>query len=255
MIGFFEGPQDRRDEAMGIHSVVTGIVKENWDDKHQGMVKAEYSLGEAGKNISGWMPVMSVYAGKEFGIYMLPEVGAEVVIAFQMGDRNCPIVIGTLWNKTNTLPPETASQENTVKLIQTQSGCMIRFSEEKGKEKIEIQTPGELKVVLDDQEQTAQVTDKNGKNQLLLDAKSGQITISADKKISFQAGGKEILAMDGSQAMLKAGTVKIEAQQSLGVKGQSSKFEGASVEMKASGTLKLEASGIAQVKGSVLKLN
>ena len=42
-----------------INGVATGIVKENWDDKHQGMVKVEYSIGERGKSISGWMPVMS----------------------------------------------------------------------------------------------------------------------------------------------------------------------------------------------------
>ena len=255
MIGFFSGTSADTGRAMGLNSVVTGIVKENWDDKHQGMVKVEYSLGEAGKNISGWMPVMSLYAGKEFGIYILPEVGAEVIIAFQLGNRNCPIVIGSLWNKTNTVPAETANKDNSVKLIRTQAGCMIRFSEEKGKEKIEIQTQGELKVTLDDEKQTAEVTDKDGKNQILLDTKGGQITLSADKKLSFQAGGTEILMMDGNQAALKAGTVKIEAEQSLSVKGQSSKIEGVSMEMKASGTMKVEASGVAQIKGSMLKLN
>lgn len=258
MIGFYEGLSPAADSGgrdLKLHSVTTGIVKENWDDKHQGMVKVEYSLGEAGKNISGWMPVMSLYAGKEFGVYMLPEVGCEVVIAFQLGDRNCPIVIGTLWNKTNTIPAKTANKDNTVKLVRTKAGSLIRFTEEKGKEKIEIQTPGELKVVLDDEKKTASLTDKGGKNQILLDAKGGQITVSADKKLSFKAGGKEILVMDSNKASLKAGTVKLEAQQSLGVKGQSCKYEGASVEMKASGTLKLESSGITQVKGSMLKLN
>lgn len=258
MIGFYEElfpAPDSSGRDLKLHSVTTGIVKENWDDKHSGMVKVEYSLGEAGKNVSGWMPVMSLYAGKEFGVYMLPEVGAEVVIAFQMGDRNCPIVIGTLWNKTNTMPEKTADKDNTVKLIKTRAGSLIRFSEEKGKEKIEIQTPGELKVVLDDEKQTVSLTDKGGKNKLSLDGKGGQVTMIADKKISFQVGGKEILTMDSRQANLKTGTVKLEAQQSLNVKGQSCKYEGASVEMKASGTLKLEASGITQVKGSMLKLN
>lgn len=256
MTGFFEGTQpDGNGRLMGIQGVATGIVKENWDDKHQGMVKVEYSLGEEGRNVSGWMPMMSLYAGKEFGIYILPEIGAEVVVAFQLGDRNCPIMLGTLWNKTNTIPKETANKDNSIKLIRTLSGCTIRLSDEKGKEKIEIQTPEELKVVLDDEKKTAEVSDKDGKNKFLLDAQNGQITMSADKKISMKAGGKEIFVTDGNQAAIKAGTVKIEAQQSLNIKGQSSKVEGASVEVKANGTLKMEASGITQVKGSMLKLN
>ena len=46
MIGFFEGVRpDGSGRAAGIQGIVTGIVKENWDDKHQGMVKVEYSLG------------------------------------------------------------------------------------------------------------------------------------------------------------------------------------------------------------------
>ncbi len=256
MIGFFEGVRpDGSGRAAGIQGIVTGIVKENWDDKHQGMVKVEYSLGEEGKNVSGWMPVMSLYAGKEFGVYILPEVGAEVVVAFQLGDRNCPVMLGTLWNKTNTIPKETANKDNSIKLIQTPSGCMVRFSEEKGKEKIEIQTPGELKVVLDDEKQTVELADKDGKNKILLDSKGGEVSVIADKKLSLKAGGKEILVMDSNQAAFKTGTVKIEAQQSLNIKGQSSKIEGASVEVKANGTLKMEASGITQVKGSMLKLN
>ncbi len=32
-----------------IAGVATGIVKENWDAKHPGMVKVEMFLGEAGK--------------------------------------------------------------------------------------------------------------------------------------------------------------------------------------------------------------
>ena len=256
MIGFFEGLQpEGSGQDLKMHSIVTGIVKENWDDAHQGMLKVEYPVGETGKNVSGWVPVMSAYTGNGFGIYMLPEVGTEVVIAFRLGDRDCPIVIGALWNKTDKIPAETADKDNTVKLIRTRTGCQIRIAEEKGKEKIQIQTPGGLKVGLDDEEQSILLTDKDGKEQFLLDAKGKQVTVSADKKIAFKVGGKEILSMDSDRAALKAGTIAVEAGQSLSVKGQSSKYEGASVEMKASGTMKLEASGICQVKGSMLKLN
>ena len=43
-----------------ICSVTTGLVKNNWDDKHPGMIQAEYFLGTQGKNVTGWMPVASM---------------------------------------------------------------------------------------------------------------------------------------------------------------------------------------------------
>ena len=42
-----------------IPGIVTGIVKENWDEKHKGQLKVEYNLGEEGKNLTGWVPVMT----------------------------------------------------------------------------------------------------------------------------------------------------------------------------------------------------
>lgn len=39
------------------------------------------------------------------------------------------------------------------------------------------------------------------------------------------------------------------------LKGQSLKLEGTSVELKAKGTMKAEASGIAQLKGAMVKIN
>ena len=71
-----------------INGVVTGTVKENYDKDNPGKVKVELFLGERGLNVTGWIPVMTPYAGNKYGGYALPEVGDEVVVAFLMGDRN-----------------------------------------------------------------------------------------------------------------------------------------------------------------------
>lgn len=259
-MGVFDELLDNRQQSAGstpvlIPGIVTGLVKENWDKEHPGMVKVEYFLGEKGKNLTGWVPVVTPYAGKEFGAYSLPEVGSEVVLAFQMGDRNCPLVLGCIWNKQNALPKETANQKNTVKKLLTKGGCEIQFLEESGKEKIEIHTPKKLKIELDDEQELITLGDQDGQNGIKLDAKNGKLILQADKGIELQVGGKPMLSLDGKTVQLSGTKIACRADQGVEMKGQTVNVEGTSVNVKGSGTLKLEASGTTQVKGAMVQIN
>lgn len=240
-----------------VPGIVIGIVKDNWDKEHPGMVKVEYFLGEKGKNQTGWIPIAVPYAGKEYGMYALPEVGAEVVLAFQMGDRNCPVVIGSVWSRKNPVPKETASDKNTVKRLRTKGGCEIFFSEEEGKEQIKIQTPKNLSLLIEDEKETIQIGDKDGKNGIVLDAKQGILTVLAEKSMEIKVGGKTMASFDGKSGaiQLTAGKFVCKTDQSTEMKGQTIKIDGTSVNVKGSGSLKLESSGSTQVKGSVVQIN
>src|SRR5574344_714199 len=98
-------------------SVTTGKVVKNWDSKHPGMVQVELFLSESGKNRTDWVRVAQPYAGKERGAYFLPEVGDEVVLAFNEGDRDHPIVLGSLWSQANTPPKGAPGEKNEIKTI------------------------------------------------------------------------------------------------------------------------------------------
>ncbi len=235
--------------------LTTGIVKENWDEKNPGMVKVEYVMWETGKNVSGWVPVLSPYAGKGYGCYALPEIGSVVILAFLMGVRDCPIVLGSIWNKKAELPKDVADGQNSKKMFRTKGGTELLITEAEGKEKLTISTPGGLEISMEDEFQKLTLADKDKKNLVELNAKDGTVTVSAEKKLILKAGGSEVFSTDKSKASLKNGTLELEANQSLKLTGQSSKWEGGTIEMKASGSLKLESSGIAQMKGSMLKLN
>lgn len=240
-----------------IPGIVIGIVKENWDKEHPGMVKVEYFLGEKGKNQTGWVPVAVPYAGKEYGSYALPEIGSEVVLAFQMGNRNCPVVIGCIWSKKNPVPKETANDKNTVKRLCTKGGCEIVFSEEAGKEQILIETPKNLKILLEDEKETIKVSDKDGKNGIAIDTKQGTLTLLAEKSVEIKVGGNAMASLDGKSktVQLAGGKLVLKADQSVEIKGQTLKVDGTSVNVKGSGSLKLESSGSTQVKGSMVQIN
>lgn len=255
-----------------VRGILLGEVTENWDSEHPGMVKVQLLLGMEEKNELDWIPVASSYAGKEYGAYLLPEIGAQVLVAFYMGQPQSPYVIGCLWNQTNTLPTDAAKENNTVKTFRTKGGNCIEISDEEGKEKIAVRTKAEHTILLDDENQQITFQDKEGKNAVTLDAKEGTLTVKADKKAVFSVGGKEMLILNGEkgEVSISADNIKAEAGQKLKLKGQNASVEGssielkgqnvkaeaqASLELKGTASLKAESSGILQAKGSMMKLN
>lgn len=254
-MGFMDELLQTREEQDRVYGVVTGIVKENWDEEHPGQVKVEYFFGEDGKNVSGWVPVAMPYTADGAGMYFLPEIGNEVVIAFQLGDRNCPIVMGSLWNQKVKQPENTAVKENMIKKIRTAAGHEICLGGEAGKETIEIHTPKKLSILLDDENQKVVVTDEKNKNQISLLAKDGAISLDGEKKLELKVGGKSLITLEKDKVTINAGTVEVKAGQSLKLEGQSLNVKGSSVEIKADGSLKAEASGVTQVKGAMVKIN
>ncbi|MCC8029310.1 MAG: phage baseplate assembly protein V [Lachnospiraceae bacterium] len=233
----------------------SAIVKDIWEEKHPGMVKVEYLMGEKAQKTSDWVRVMTPYGGKEFGNYWLPEINTEVIVGFINGNLNTPVVLGCLWNDTDTFPKDTVTEKNEIKRIMTKAGTTILFTDTEGKEKITIRTPKETEICIDDETESIVLQDKDKNNSILMDVKGGNVTVTAKTAVTLAVGSKEVIRADSNSVKIAAGTVEVEGTQSLKLKGQSSEFGGTSVKVKASGELGLEASGMAQLKGSMVKIN
>ncbi len=255
---------DYQDDLARIPGITTGIVKENWEEEHPGMVKVEMFLGEQGKNVTGWVPVMTSYAGAGYGHYCLPEVGQEVVIGFHFGERNYPIVLGCLWDKTNTLPEETANENNTIKRFTTKGGSEVVFCDEEGKEKITVTTPGKLSAVIDDENKVIQIKDENEENSIQMNCEDGSITLQAKSKMEFKIGSNAAITIEEKSLTLKSKAIDQQAEQKLSLSGQNINAEGKSgvditgksnVSIKANSSLKLNSSGTAELKGSMVQIN
>lgn len=238
-------------------SVAIGTVKENWNKEFPGRVRVELLLGEDGQNVTGWIPVAMPYCGNQYGYYSLPEIGAEVVVAFHMGDRNCPIVIGSLWNNHNQLPAETAKDQNPVKRFKTKGGCEVVFDDTENKAGISITTPNQLQISLDDQKKLIMIQDSKGENGFTIDSEKGELTLAAKNQLQIAVGGETLVLADGQAktVQLKGNQIKVEAAQALSLKGQNSKLEGTMVELKSQGSLKAESSGVLEIKGAMVKIN
>jgi uncharacterized protein involved in type VI secretion and phage assembly len=192
--------------------VVCAVVTNSNDPDDQGRVKLKYPWMSNDVE-SGWARVMGIGAGDERGFYCLPEVNDEVLVAFEHGDINRPIVIGGIWNGVDkpTVPASEAIQNGNVhtRAFKTRSGHVLTFVDD-SEGKVELQTAGGHKLTMDDQNQVVQI-ETNGGIVFKLDDGNGSITMQCSGPVS----------LEGSQNIdIKASAnINIEAGAQLTLKG------------------------------------
>jgi len=77
--------------------------------------------------LSPWARVAVPMAGITHGHYFIPNVGDEVLVAFENGELSAPYIIGSLWNAT--APPPLPSPVPQIRAIRTLAGNQIVFTE------------------------------------------------------------------------------------------------------------------------------
>ena len=162
--------EDAGRRAQGrIQGVVVGVVTNNEDPDKMGRVKVKFPW-LSGEDESHWARVAAPMAGKERGIYFLPEVDDEVLVAFDNGHFGQPYVVGRLWNGKDK-PPETETQNRVLK---TPGGHQLRFEDKAGSKKVIVKTDGGLTITMDDTTQSIEI--KGGGRAVTM--KAGQLTIT-----------------------------------------------------------------------------
>ena len=91
-----------------IAGVLTGVVIGPPDSEMHvdpyGRVQVRFWWDRSNPSTSCWMRVAQSWAGNGWGAMFWPRVGHEVVVAFENGDPDRPIVVGSLYNSAN-MPP------------------------------------------------------------------------------------------------------------------------------------------------------
>jgi len=172
-----------------IPGVVTGVVKNVDDPDQQGRVQVSLPyLG--GQNDSTWAPVATLMTGGSRGSWFMPEVGDEVLVAFNQEDVQHPFIIGFLWNGIDK--PPSKDIDTHVRRLRTVSGHQIDFVDSDGKEKITITTQGGHKILMDDTPGSANVTvSTNGGHKIKMDDSPGSTSVSINT-----TGSQEIKLQD-----------------------------------------------------------
>jgi len=202
-----ENPVNREARGDRIYGVVIGVVTNNQDPDGMGRVKVKFPwLSDVDE--SDWARVAAPMAGKQRGVYFLPEVDDEVLVAFEHGNVRFPYIVGALWNGKDAPPATNSDGKNNVRIIQSRSGHVVKLNDEDGKETIEI-------------------IDKSQKNSIVIDTAKNTITVTTDKDITFSAtkgtiklDAQNVEISSSAATKVKAGsTMNVEASGTMTVKG------------------------------------
>ncbi len=156
-------PQPQR-----MSGVVPARVVNHNDPRGMGRLQIKYDWMKESE--TAWARMTTPSAGSGRGFMFMPEIGDEVLVAFEHGDPERPYIVGALWNGVDGAPREGFLEEegmdtvgsnevqvpkdvarNDIKRIVTKSGHRIQLVDVEGKESIVISTPGGQIIQLIDQ--------------------------------------------------------------------------------------------------------
>lgn len=221
--------------------IVTGYVEDICDPKGFGRVKVnipELFMTDGGEEVmvsdtateksahSYYARIATLMAGSGRGSYFIPEVGDEVIIAFEQNDMSRPVILGVLWNAVDR-PPEKMDAEgkNDLRALYTRSGHKVVFNDSK-------EQPSIL------------IVDQTGENSIFIDSKENKMAIKVKGDLSIEVGGA---------IKISAGKdITVESQANVEIKAQSNgKFAtGGPLALKSDAQLALESGGSAELKAS-----
>jgi uncharacterized protein involved in type VI secretion and phage assembly len=229
-------------EPGAIYGMVIGIVTNNNDPESLGRVKVKFPWWSDTEE-SNWARIVAPSAGKGRGIYFVPEVNDEVLVAFEHGNPNYPYIMGGLWNGKDA-PPEKVSEvvagsgsKVVHRVIYSRTGHQIIFDDTEGDEAILI-------------------ADKTQKNYIYFDSPRNTITVKSEGNIIIDAKRNLDITVGGNMTVKVTGKLSVS---SMGAEIKSTaemKLESSTMtEMKSAGPVRVQSTGgLAEVAGNAVKV-
>lgn len=240
-----------------IPGVVPAIVTNVNDKQKQGRVRVKFPWLDD-KIETDWIRVATPNAGAERGLLALPEVDDEVLVAFEHGDIRRPYLVGALWNGKDKPPALVgkAVDANSGKVVSrsftSRKGHFLAFSDEDGKESVELGTSDpKLRILLEKDKKTLVI---NGSDTIEISG-AGDITVKSAKGITVQATGD--LELKGKNVTINAAAnLDLKANANVHVKGGAqATFEGTAQTAVKGAMLQLQGSALAELKAAIVKIN
>lgn len=199
----------------GVYPAIVTNIKDDEDNIAQVKVKFPW-LDDALE--SDWARVILPGAGKERGLFILPEINDEVIVAFEHGLFEMPYVIGGVFNNKDKPKPVVSEYTKAGKMqireLRSREGHRIVINDDTSADSIII-------------------TDRTDKYKITIDTKTKALLIESDS---------DSVKMETSGITMKS-TNKITIEGSSGVS------------IKSTGNVEVNATGQLTLKGSVVNIN
>jgi uncharacterized protein involved in type VI secretion and phage assembly len=175
-----------------VFGVTIGIVTNNHDPEGLGRVKLK--LPWLSEDIeTHWARVATPMAGNGRGLYVLPEVHDEVLVAFEHGMVEFPYVLGSLWNGKDTPPETNEDGKNNRRLLRSRQGHVIVLDDTEGQEHIRI-------------------CDMTGHNSIVIESAHNTLTIQVEGDVTLRAKGQITIQSDGGDLAFRGHNIALQAQ-------------------------------------------
>jgi len=207
--------------------------------------------------VSGWARLAQPGAGAERGAVVLPEVGDEVLVAFESGRFDRPFVLGGLYNGKDLPHGGWGSFVDAGSVVRrsfaSRSGMVVEFLEKAGEESLRISSNGGAQHVT-----LTQTADKG-----IQIISEGSVTVVAKRDATVTVDGDVTVTASQGAIALSARKIALDASAELAISAPKVSVDGSAtldlaggaVGVKATGTAELSATGVTVVKGSVVRIN
>ncbi len=193
------GGSGTRPEVPG---VVMGTVTDNMDNEMLGRVKVMFPWLSP-SYVSAWAPTVQIGASVGgTGCIWVPEVGDQVLVAFDRGDVGHPYVIGNLYNAVDRPepPPSIEGGAVTSRRIMSRMRHSIQFDD----------GPEALGITIADGDQTVSIK-LDAEQSAITVTSAGQVTVEAAEGVSFKSGGPFSIEAGGSVSIQAGEGVSVES--------------------------------------------
>ena len=205
-----DAPDERR-----ILGVVPAQVVNNIDQTNMGRVQVRLPWLPG---FEPWARVSALMAGDSRGTYFIPQIGAEVLVAFNQGDVREPFIIGSLWNGQDSPPAQDPDDPVITRMIRTPTGHEIAFDE----------STGTISITSADQQ---------------------QITMDPDKVEITTAEGTAVITLE------TGGNISLQSQVRIDLQAPTISIQGDILDLKGQASASIDGGGACQIQAAVVKIN
>jgi type VI secretion system secreted protein VgrG len=207
-------------------------------DKY-GRIKVQFHWDRQGKNdadSSCWIRVATLWAGKAWGIVNVPRIGHEVIVAFEEGDPDRPVVIGSVFNADH-MPPDGLPKAKMISGLKSNSTPGsggyngLTFDDSKGKELMKFHAQKDLVGTIENNETRTVV------------AGTQTVTVKQTASLTVQAGHRNVDVTGGNYKVTASDACKMHG---VGA-GVQIKGEAAGVTIEGSGGPGVKITGVPDI--------
>jgi len=261
---FRPAPKTKRPVLAGPQvAIVTGPSGEDVHCDKYGRVKVRFPWDRRAPiddKSSGWVRVLQLSMG---GAIAIPRVGWEVLVEFEHGDPDRPVVIGRLYN-ARYMPPFALPQNRTSTTFGSyvspgrDGENLVRIDDASGEERIRIHAQKDLELSIEENLVETVISNESvGVIGMQTIKVKGDQSVSIDKNAELRIGGKQTWTVKGARELTVDGerTVTIakdraltiatnhertiDKSDTLAVKGALSETVGGALTMKADKEIRL----------------